>query len=138
MANRDIDERIEAALSAEDTALLERYAEEPGYFRQALGLFRGRLGWVMWFVYIVQFVLFLGAVYALYRMFTVGALMPALHWGVGAVILVQLTIFLRGFMGVHFEANRLLRELKRLELRLVRLEDGENGQKTRDRAGPQG
>jgi len=124
---RNIDERIEAALSAEDEALLEHYGDEPGYIRQALGLFRGRLGWVMWFIYITQALLFLAAVYAFYRLSTVGELMPALQWGVGAVILVQLTTFLRGFMGMHFEGNRLLREIKRLELRLVRLEGGKTG-----------
>jgi len=130
MAKFDIDERIEAALSAEDEALLEQYGDEPGYIRQALGLFRGRLGWVMGFVYITQILLFLAALYGVYRVLTVGELMPALQWGVGAVLLVQLTTMLRGFLGTHFEANRLLREIKRLELRLLRLEQAEGVRET--------
>lgn len=120
----DIDERIEAALSAEDEALLERYGTEPGYIRQALGLFRGPLGWVMGFVYIVQAVLFLGGVFALYKLLTAVELLAGLQWGIGAVLLVQLSTFLRGFIGAQFEANRILRAVKRLELRLVRLESG--------------
>lgn len=117
-----LDDLINEALSAEDEALLERYGREPGYFGQALALFRGRLGWVMWFVGIVQLLLFVAALYALYQMFAAGELMSALRWGIGAVVLVQVSTLLRSFMGMHFEANRLLRELKRVELRLVRME----------------
>lgn len=118
----DIDERIEKALSAEEAELLQRYGDEPGYIRQAFDLFRGRLGWVMWFVGVVQLLLFLAAIYALYRLFTGSEIMAALQWGIGAVVLVQLSTLLRSFMGMQFEANRVLRELARLELRLVRLE----------------
>jgi len=118
----NIDERIETALAAEEEELLARNAAEPGYFRQAFDLFRGRLGWVMWFVYIVQLLMFLAAAYALYRLFTAAEILRALQWGIGAVLLVQLTTFLRSFMGAHFEANRVLRAVARLELRLLRIE----------------
>lgn len=120
-----IDDMIEEALSAEDEALLEHYANEPGYVRQATRLFHGRLGWVMWFVFIGAGMLLLGALYGLYQIFTTGELMTALRWGVVAVVLVQISTFLRSFMGMHFEANRVLREIKRLELRLVRMEGKE-------------
>lgn len=117
-----IDDMIDEALSEEERALLEHYTGEPGYIRQALGLFRGGLGWVMWFVGIVQVLLFFAALYCLWGLFNVDELMTGLRWGVGAVILVQLSTLLRGFMGMQFEANRVLREVKRLELRLARME----------------
>ncbi|WP_376694201.1 DUF6768 family protein [Wenzhouxiangella sp. EGI_FJ10409] len=114
-----IDDLINESLSKEDEALLEHYGNEPGYFSQAMALFRGQLGWVMWFVGIVQLLFFLGAIYALVQVFTVDQVMDALRWGVVTVVLVQLSTFLRGFMGAHFEANRVLRQIARLELRLV-------------------
>lgn len=113
---------INEALSQEDEELLNRFAGEPGYFPQAFALFRGRLGWVMWLVGIVQLLLFVGAVYTFVRMLGADDLMMALRWGIGTVVLVQMSTLLRSFMGMHFEANRLLREIKRIELRLVRLE----------------
>ena len=119
-----IDDLINEALSDEDQALLDRFGKEPGYFRQAFGLFRGRLGWVMWVVGIVQFVLFLAALYAFWQMLTADALENIVRWGIGAAVFVQVSTFLRGFMGMHFQANRVLRECQRIELRLVRLEDG--------------
>jgi hypothetical protein len=36
---------------------------------------------------------------------------------------VQLSVLLRSFMGMHFEANRVLRGIQRVDLRLARLED---------------
>lgn len=112
-----------------DLAPLHRaMARLPGDQRAALGLFRGKLGWVMWLVGIVQVLLFFAALYALWHLFTAAELMNALRWGVGAVALVQLSTLLRGFMGMQFEANRVPREVKRLELRLVRMESrGEGG-----------
>jgi hypothetical protein len=116
---KDIDELINEALSQEDEALLENLNEEPGWMRQAFGLFRGPLAWVMWVVFIVQIAMFLGALYAGWTVFTTSDLMAAVKWGVLTVVLVQLTTFLRGFMGSHLEANRVLRELRRLDLRLI-------------------
>jgi hypothetical protein len=120
-----IDDMIEETLSEEERALLEHYASEPGWVRQALGLFQGRLGWVMRFVFLVQILLFLAALYCLWELLTVKELMSGLRWGVGAVVLVQLSTLLRSFMGMQLEANRVLREIKRLELRLVRMESSE-------------
>lgn len=114
-----IDDLIEESLSERDEALLAELDNEPGYFRQAFGLFRGTLGWVMWFVMIVQLLLFAAAMVALWVAFTAPETLTAVRWGVVAVILVQISIFLRSFMGAQFEANRVLREVKRLELRLA-------------------
>lgn len=117
-----LDRMINEALSSEDEALLERYGREPGYFDQAFSLFRGRLGWVMWLLAVLQLLLFVVAVYGLWQVFTATELMHALRWGVGAVVMVQLSVLFRSFMGMHFQTNRVLRELKRVELRVVRLE----------------
>jgi len=118
-----IDELIRQTLSDEDQDLLDHYDREPGYIRQAFALFRGRLGWVMWLVGIIQLLLFVAAIYAFYQLMTQSEPAAMLRWGVGTVVLVQLSVFLRGFMGAHFEANRVLREIKRVELRLVRMEE---------------
>ena len=124
---KQLDEMIEETLSEEEQALLRERDDEPGYLRQAFGLFRGPLGWVMWFVYVAQLLLFLVAAYALWQLFTTADVVTALRWGFGAVLLVQIVTFLRGFMGVHFEANRVLRAVKRLELRLVQTQPAPPG-----------
>ena len=119
MSEKDIDQLINEALSKEDQELLDQFHDEPGWIRQAFGLFQGRLGWVMWLTAIVQILSFFGALYALWVMFTAEELMAAVRWGLVGVILVQISTFLRGFMGSHLEANRVLREVRRLDLRLT-------------------
>jgi len=121
----DIDDLIQQALSSEDQNLLNDFDHEPGYFNQAFAMFSGRLGWVMWLVGIVQLLFGITAIYALVQAFSIDQTLIALRWGLAAVVLVQLTVFLRGFMGTHFEANRVLREVKRLELRMIQQQAGQ-------------
>ena len=114
-----LDDLIEQSLSDEDRDLLDRYGSEPGYLRQVKTLFGGSLGWVMWLVMSFALASFIVAMYALWQVFTTADTLLAVRWGVVAVILMQVTTFLRGFMGSHLQANRTLREIKRLELRMI-------------------
>lgn len=123
---KNVDELIGRALSQEDRALLSRHTE-PGYVSQAFGLFRGPLAWVMWLVYVVGFVAFLGAAYALWQMVATTNVLSAVKWGVGALLLFQFTTLAKAFMGNHMEANRMLRELKRVELQVSLLRDARQG-----------
>ncbi len=95
--------------SVEDEALLAEHTAEPGFLRQVRGMFSGPLGWVMCLAVAIVLLCFAGAVYAFWILFTTDNLMTALRWGVVAVVLVQIIAFLRGFMAIHLEANRILR-----------------------------
>lgn len=117
------DEMIGRAMSDEDRALLRRY-EEQGYVSQALGLFRGPVGGVMVLVYATVLASFAGAAFAFWRMTAAGDPTAAVQWGVGAVVLFQMTVMAKSYMGSHLEANRLLREMKRLELQVSMLRAG--------------
>jgi hypothetical protein len=112
------DELIERALSAEDRALLARHGE-PGYFSQAMGLFRSSMGWVVWVAYLSGVAAFAGFLFALWRSWTALDTLPAVQWGVLAIVLFQFTMVMKSFLGSHMEANRMLRELKRVELQLA-------------------
>ncbi len=114
----DVDEMIRRTLEEQDRAVWAELGDEPGYLRQALGLFRGRLGWVMWMVMAVQLALFGTVIWASIELMAVGDTVEAVQWGVLVVVLVQIITFLRGFMGSQFEANRILRELALVQLKL--------------------
>ncbi len=115
------DDRIVQALSAEDRELLAQHAE-PGYVAQAFGLFRGPWSWVLWLVNVVGGVSFLAALYALWQMAASLDALTAVKWGVAALILVQFTTIGKLFLGSHLETNRVLREVKRVELQLALLQ----------------
>ena len=112
-----IDDLITGALTEEDRALLASHAE-PGYLSQAFGLFRGPLAWVMWLVNVAAGIAFVAGAYALWRVSGAADALVAVKWGVAALFLFQVTMLCKTFMGNHMEANRTLRELKRLELQV--------------------
>lgn len=119
------DDLIQRALAAEDRELLARHIE-PGYFSQAIGLFRGSLGWVAMASYLTAVLAFVGFGVAVWQCWVATEPLVAVRWGVVAVVLFQLSAMSKTFLGSHLEANRLLREIKRVELQLalVRSERG--------------
>jgi hypothetical protein len=117
-----IDDLIGQALTEEDRALLASHGE-PGYLSQAFGMFRGPMAWVMWVVYVTAGIAFLAGLYAVWHMFGAIDALAAVKWGVGSLFLFQVTAMCKTFMGTHMEANRLLRELKRVELQVSLLRD---------------
>jgi hypothetical protein len=123
-----IDELISGALSAEDRALLASHGE-PGYLTQAFGLFRGPMAAVMWLVYAAAGVSFIAGAYSVWQMFGTSEAVVAVKWGIASLFLFQVTTLCKSFMGNHMEANRMLRELKRVELQLslLRSETGRSG-----------
>jgi hypothetical protein len=112
-----IDDLIGQALTEEDRALLASHAE-PGYLSQAFGIFRGPMAWVMWVVNVAAGLAFLAGLYAVWHMVAAPDALAAVKWGVGSLFLFQVTTLCKTFMGSHMEANRLLRELKRVELQV--------------------
>ncbi len=118
-----IDDLIGRALTEEDRALLARHGE-PGYLAQAFGIFRGPMAWVMWMVNAVAGLAFVAGIYAIWKMSGTSEALVAVKWGVGSLLLFQVTVLCKTFMGNHLEANRILREIKRLELQVALLRDG--------------
>lgn len=112
------DDLIERALSAEDRALLARHGE-PGYIPQALGLFRGPQGWVGVLAYVTALAAFAGFAFAFWHLWTAHDTLAAMKWGVVALLLFQYSAMMKTFMGTRVEANRMLRELKRVELQVA-------------------
>ncbi|AXS39100.1 DUF6768 family protein [Breoghania sp. L-A4] len=113
-----IDKLIEEALKSEDRALLED-TKELGYFALGLNQFRGRLGWVTWVIMVVQGAMFLGGVWCAVRFFGATEVLPALKWGLSAAVLMLAATTLKLSLAPQMQADRILRELKRVELMLL-------------------
>ena len=120
----DIDRMIEEALEGEDQALFRERARELGFFGQAFGLFGGRNGWVNMVMMAAQALLFVGGVWAAWRFFEAETPLSALHWGLPAAVLMLASLVIKASMMPEIQANRLMREIKRLELRLAMARKG--------------
>ncbi len=117
----DIDRKIEEALDKEDRALLDNFGEQ-GLFGQLFGVYAGKLGGIALFATLITFVLFFAAVYCGWRFFGAVEAIDAARWGAGALMLMVMVGFLKIWFWMRMESNRVLREIKRVELQLARLQ----------------
>lgn len=116
----DLDTMIDEALNAEERDLLNAIGEEPGYFTQVFSLFGGRLGWINWLLMVVQTLMFIASIYAIFQFFGATDTLEALHWGLPAAVLLILSAQIKFLMWPSLQANRVIREVKRLELQVAR------------------
>lgn len=115
-----IDMQIDAALAAEERELLRQIGEEPGFYAQFFGMFRDRLGWVNVVLMLVQSVLFVASVWTALRFFAADDALEALRWGLPSAVLALMALMLKLSMWPTLQANRVIREVKRLELLAAR------------------
>ncbi len=114
-----LDRLIEEALRDQDRAILEA-TKEQGYFALALGQFSGKLGWVTWVIMLVQTAMFIAGAWCAVQFFATTDMLAALKWGLSGAVLLLMAIQLKLSLMPQMQADRILRELKRVELMLVR------------------
>jgi len=115
----DFDKMIADSLSDEDQAMIEELRHEDGFFKQAFGLFRGPTGWVNWTIIITQTVMFILGVWMAIRFFGAHDVASQLRWGIPAAVILLMGAMLKMSLIPVMQANRILQEIRRLELVLV-------------------
>ena len=115
---RNVDEILGQAMREDERDLLARLPE-PSLFGASAALFRGRLGWVNGVVMVVQGAAFLAGAYAAWRFFGAADTYAQLRWGLPAVTLLIVSLVLKAMLWPAIQADRVIREVKRLELRLT-------------------
>lgn len=117
------DEDLKRVLSEDDEAFLKRVEDDRGLFTQYFAAFHGPMGMWMWFVLILTFVTTGIAVWASYR-FIIGAeVVELLKWGAAAWAAWTAQVALKQWAFDRINHVATLRELKKIELRLVHLEE---------------
>jgi uncharacterized membrane protein YciS (DUF1049 family) len=116
-----LDDAIQDALSKEDAEFLAKLAEEPGSFQQIVGIFQGRLNWIYVTFLVAAIVVGMFGVYSGWQFAVSTELRPLFYWGAvtGFCLVVLAVIRIVFFMQIN--TNRLLREIKRLELQVALL-----------------
>lgn len=117
----DLDRQIEEALDAEDRALLEQFGEQ-GLWAQAFSVYDGKLRWIVVFATFLTFALFGGAVFSAWKFFSATDALFAVRWASVAWMLMIMVGFLKMWFWMRMESNRVLREIKRVELQVARLQ----------------
>lgn len=114
-----LDQLIAEAMSAEEREIL-RETEELGWFRLGRNQFSGKLAWVTWSMMIIQGALFLAGVWCAVEFFAATDVLIALKWGLPAAVLIIVATIIKTSLMPQLQADRVLRELKRVELMIVR------------------
>lgn len=116
-----IDDAIQQALTDEDKDFLAQFEREPGSIAQMAGVFSGPLAWIYIAFIAAAVILAPFGLYCAYQFFTATELQPLMYWGFGvtAILIVLSVVRLVFFMQIN--TNRMLREIKRLELQIARL-----------------
>jgi len=113
----DIDQKIQDALRR--TSAPEGLTGEPNLAEEALIAFRGRHQWLSTMALIVSFALFGAAVWAGWRFFGAETVRAQLLWGALAMWAMLSIGFLKIWFWLEMQTNRVLREIKRVELLVV-------------------
>jgi hypothetical protein len=122
---QDVDRLIEEALGREESEILSRIGDDPGFFERALGLFGAGVGWFVALMMAVQTLLFLAGAWAGWNFFAASDPVTQLRWGLPAAVLLLMSLTIKMGVAPAIHANRIMRELKRIELQLARARQSE-------------
>ncbi|WP_299303296.1 DUF6768 family protein [uncultured Litoreibacter sp.] len=117
-----LDDLIKAALTGQDKDILKE-TEELGYLALGLSQFGGKLGWVTWVIMVVQAVLFVTGVWCAIQLFASVEVLAAVKWGISSAVLMIMAVQLKLSLAPQMQADRVIREVKRLELLVVNTSD---------------
>jgi hypothetical protein len=119
--SNELDRMIDRALEEERAAPESVFGHEPGFFEVGLSLFRGPRGWTNVATMAMQITLFAGGAWLAWLFFQAGDPLTALKTGLPAAVLLVMALVAKTSLVPLMAENRLLLELRRLELRVERL-----------------
>ena len=117
---RDVDELIDEALDAEERELLRQIGGEPGFLERAYGMFGAGVGWTVVMMMVIQTLLFIAGLWAAWNFFEAIDPSVQLRWGLPAAVLMLMALSIKLAVAPAIHTNRLMRELKRIQLQLAR------------------
>jgi len=119
----DLDRKIREALASEDAELSLRTIDAP-LLEQVIDTFRGRNRWLVVLAWVFTTVWMAGAVVSGYQFLHADGERAMIAWAAGFGVCVLAVASLKIWYWMELSKNAVLRELKRVELRVVRLGEG--------------
>lgn len=116
----DFDRQIQAALR--DSASGAPTSDQPNLAEELISTFRGRNRWLHGLVFVWSVVLFGLAVWAGVRFHGAEPLREQLLWGALALLAILMVAFIKVYFWLELHTNRILREIKRVELLVLQRE----------------
>jgi len=119
--SNELDRMINRALEEESRTPESVFGHEPGHFEVGLSLFKGPRGWANLLTMAMQILMFAGGAWLAWLFFQAADPLAALKTGLPAAVLLIMALVTKTALVPFMAENRLLLELRRLELRVERL-----------------
>jgi hypothetical protein len=113
----DIDQKIQAALRGQTGG--ETLLGEPNIAEQVIVAFRGRNRWLNTLTVVLSVGFTLALVWAALRFYEAESVAAQLRWGGLSLLFLLMVSFMKVWFWLEMQSNRILRELKRVELLLI-------------------
>ena len=114
---KDLDDKIHAALGAGNSSA--ELAPEPNLAEEVLVAFRGRHRALTTVMFAVSLIAFAAAVWAGVKFYQADAPVAQLRWAGLVLLLFAVMSMLKIWFWLEMQTNRVLREVKRLELAVL-------------------
>lgn len=125
----NIDQQIKQALNEEINDIKHNNdAIDANPFKQMQAGFSGKMGWMYVMVMVITFMFFLGMMYCAYQFYHAQELKMLMGWGIGIIVLALFTQISKMWYWTEMGHNRVIREIKILELQVARLSEKVNDQ----------
>ena len=115
----DIDSKIRNSLDAEDQLLLKEIEKDASLFEMLGMAFHGKQAWMTWYMWVMGFIAFIAGVYCAREFFATDELKTAMAWMLGVMVSLTVMIIIKTVGWMQMQKLELLREIKRLEVRLL-------------------
>ncbi|MFT3868908.1 MAG: hypothetical protein QM715_10665 [Nibricoccus sp.] len=113
----DIDKKIQAALRSDPADALS--PGEPNIAEEVLLTFRSRQRWLTSALIALNLAAFIGLVFTAIRFYQAPDVTTQLRWGGAAVVFLVMVTLMKLWFWLEMHKNRILREVKRVELLLI-------------------
>jgi hypothetical protein len=113
----EIDDMIKKALTEEESEVLKSLEEE-SLFDMLTANFKGKLGWISVYAAVLTFVFFGISIYAAIEFFKTDVVKELIMWSAVFMFSIITVSLLKIWQWLQMDKNRLLREIKRLELQV--------------------
>ena len=122
-----IDDKIKQALSNEYKDLIaENDKIDANPFKQMSAGFKGKMGWIYIGAIILGIIFTCLSIYSVYSFYYETELKSLIGWGVAIIISIFLTQIIKMWYWSELGHNRVIREIKLLELQVAQLIKNQN------------
>ncbi len=117
----DFDDRLTSSLGTDDEEFLKSLEEERGVFTQMFDTFQGPMRFWMVFVFLLSIVFFAIAVRSVFGILEAESARNTALWSAAFSFSILAVAMLKIFVWMRMNHLSILRELKKIELRITRL-----------------